>query len=156
MKPLLALTFLLTIGLALGISAQGAEECRPTTPDAMGPFYKPDAPVRSQVGEGYLLQGRVLSTADCRPLPEATIEFWLTGPDGRYDDAHRATVPADRQGAYRFESNFPTPYMGRPPHIHVRVSAPGHQTLVTQHYPKPGDRQAQFDLVLKPERSPSP
>jgi protocatechuate 3,4-dioxygenase beta subunit len=42
-------------------------------------------------------------------------------------------------------------YGGRPPHIHLRVRAPGYEELVTQHYPEPGQRKANFDLVLATE-----
>jgi protocatechuate 3,4-dioxygenase beta subunit len=127
--------------------SQGAA-CKATEPDMLGPFYKPNAPIRSSVGTGYALQGTVRSLKDCAPVPEATIEFWLAGPDGEYDDAHRATVIADASGAYRFESNVPQPVVGRPPHIHVRVSARGFKTLVTQHYQESGKRAAVFDLVM--------
>jgi catechol 1,2-dioxygenase len=70
---------------------------------------------------------------------------------GDYDDAHRATVFAGESGEYRFESNVPVSYGGRPPHIHVRVRAPGFEELVTQHYPERGQRKATFDLVLVAE-----
>ncbi|MCS7235276.1 MAG: intradiol ring-cleavage dioxygenase [Armatimonadota bacterium] len=131
--------------------AAGAPACVPTPPDALGPFYRPGAPMRSSVGRGYVLAGRVLGAPTCQPLPGARLEFWLAGPDGRYGDGYRATVVADPSGAYRFESHFPPPYAGRPPHIHVRASAPGYRVLVTQHYPRPGTTGAQFDLVLEPE-----
>jgi protocatechuate 3,4-dioxygenase beta subunit len=127
-----------------------AAACKATEPDILGPFYKPNAPIRSSVGMGYVLKGTVRSSKDCAPVPEATVEFWLVGPDGEYDDAHRATVIVDASGSYRFESNVPQPYFGRPPHIHIRVSATGYKTLVTQHYPDPGKRAAAFDLVLVP------
>lgn len=129
-----------------------AADCVPTPPDQMGPFYKPGAPVRSSVGSGYILTGAVRSARDCAPIPGATIELWLAGPDGDYDDAHRATVRVDAEGRYRFESSLPPPYFGRPPHIHIRVSAEGFRTLVTQHYPVPGALSALFDLVLRPDR----
>ncbi len=45
---------------------------------------------------------------------------------------------------------FPPPYSGRPPHIHLRVSADGYQTLVTQYYPADGRAEGAFDLVLVP------
>jgi protocatechuate 3,4-dioxygenase beta subunit len=128
------------------------EKCRPTEPDALGPFYKPGAPVRASVGQGYVLSGRVQAAPTCRPLPGAQLELWLAGPDGNYDEAHRATLFADDTGAYRFESNFPPRYSFRPPHIHMRVSAPVYQTLVTQHYPQEGQSQGIFDLVLAPVR----
>ncbi len=127
-------------------------KCEPTREDHLGPFYEPNAPVRSSVGQGYLLSGAVRSAADCSAIAAARIEFWLTGPDGHYDDAHRATVLADSSGGYRFESNFPRAYSGRPPHIHIRVSAPGFRTLVTQHYPEQGQTGGSFELVLVPAR----
>jgi protocatechuate 3,4-dioxygenase beta subunit len=95
------------------------------------------------------VRGIVRST-DCSPIPGATIELWLAGPNRVYDDDHRATIFADSSGSYRFESNVPPPYAGRPPHIHLRVSAKGYKTLVTQHYPATGKTDAIFDIVLVP------
>jgi protocatechuate 3,4-dioxygenase beta subunit len=122
--------------------------CKPTQPDMLGPFYEPGAPVRTSVGSGYVLSGAVLGAAECKPIPNARIEFWLANPRGEYDDAHRATVYAGQRGGYRFQSNVPVSYGGRPPHIHVRVRASGYEELVTQHYPERGQRKANFDLVL--------
>ena len=151
--------FLFTISIVsvLAISFLGASEkcvyaalCAPTEEDALGPFYQPNSPIRSSVGKGYVLQGVVRSSKDCATVPGAVIEFWLAGPDGGYDDAHRATVVAGVSGAYRFESNAPPPYEGRPPHIHLRVSAKGYTTLVTQHYPIAGRNDVVFDVILSP------
>jgi protocatechuate 3,4-dioxygenase beta subunit len=125
--------------------------CKPTQPDMLGPFYEPGAPVRTSVGNGYELSGTVLAAEECKPIPDARIEFWLANPRGDYDDAHRATVFAGQRAGYRFESNVPLSYGGRPPHIHVRVRAPGYEELVTQHYPQRGQRKANFDLVLVAE-----
>lgn len=134
-------------------SGNETRKCVPTPRDSLGPFYKPGAPERQKVGEGYVLKGLVRSAADCSTLSRVKIEFWLAGPDKQYDDAHRATLYSDADGAYRFESNFPPPYMSRPSHIHIKVSAPGHKELVTQHYPGEGKREAVFDLVLEPSGS---
>jgi catechol 1,2-dioxygenase len=60
-------------------------------------------------------------------------------------------VFAGQRGEYRLESSVPVSYGGRPPHIHVRVRAPGYEELVTQHYPERGQRKANFDLVLVAE-----
>ena len=124
--------------------------CEPTPPDYLGPFYKANPPVRSRVGEGYQLSGRVMSSADCTPIAKAAIELWLTGPNGSYDDDHRATIYSDQSGQYRFESNFPPAYSGRPPHIHLRVSANGFKTLATQHKPEDVQKTGEFDLILVP------
>jgi catechol 1,2-dioxygenase len=132
-------------------AAGGPANCKPTQPDMLGPFYEPGAPVRTSVGSGYVLSGAVLGAQECKPIPNARIEFWLANPRGDYDDAHQATVFASERGRYRFKSNVPVSYGGRPPHIHVRVRAPGYEELVTQHYPERGQRKAHFDLVLVAE-----
>jgi catechol 1,2-dioxygenase len=132
-------------------AAGGPAHCKTTQPDMLGPFYEPGAPVRTSVGSGYVLSGAVLGAEECKPIPNARIEFWLANPRGDYDDAHRARVFAGERGRYRFESNVPVSYGGRPPHIHVRVRAPGYEELVTQHYPERGQRKANFDLVLVAE-----
>lgn len=148
LRPLRAAFFVLAALAAARAPAQQA--LRPTPSDALGPFYKPGAPVRSSVGQGYRLSGRVLSTGG-RPLAGAVLELWLAGPDGRYTDDCRATIIADPEGRWAFTCHVPVAYAGRPPHIHLRVSAVGHEVLVTQHYPQRGRREAVFDLVLRPE-----
>jgi catechol 1,2-dioxygenase len=130
-------------------AVDGPANCQPTQSDMLGPFYEPGAPVRTSVGSGYVLSGAVMAAEEeCKPIPNAQIEFWLANPKGDYDDAHRATVFAGQRGGYRFQSNVPVSYGGRPPHIHVRVRAAGFEELVTQHYPERGKRKANFDLVL--------
>lgn len=154
MHPLRSAPALLLAALAAAhapVPARAAPDCPPTPPDLLGPFYEPGAPVRSSVGKGYLLRGTVRSARGCSPLPGARIELWLSGPSG-YDDAHRATVVADGEGRYTFESARPPPYERRPPHIHVRVAQPGFRALVTQHYPAAGAAEGSFDLVLVPDR----
>jgi protocatechuate 3,4-dioxygenase beta subunit len=60
-------------------------------------------------------------------------------------------MESDQKGSYRPETSFPPPYAGRPPHIHVKVFAPGHRPLTTQLYPKPGQKELSADFVLRPE-----
>jgi protocatechuate 3,4-dioxygenase beta subunit len=123
------------------------DRCTPTKPDSLGPFYVEGAPERSQTGRGLVVSGTVKSQ-DCRPLAGAQIEWWAANARGDYDDAHRATQRADGRGAYRYETDVPGRYPGRPPHLHVKVTAPGHRPLVTQVYPTPGQSAISFDLVL--------
>ena len=140
----------LTLSLP-GVPDAHAARCTPTPWDEIGPFYRPNPPLKSSIGKGYLLSGTVRSSADCAIIPDARIEFWQTSPSGGYDDAHRATVIADRWGRYRLETSPPPGYGARPPHIHILVDAKGFEGLITQHYPKPGARRGEFDLVLVPE-----
>jgi protocatechuate 3,4-dioxygenase beta subunit len=149
MKTALSVTL---IALLAAASIAGAVRCPPTEPDEVGPFYRPNAPLRFKIGTGYLLTGTVRSTADCRTIPKARIEVWHAGPGGEYDEAHRATLYSDAGGNYRLETHFPPPYLTRPSHIHFLVEAPGFERLITQHYPKQGSRAATFDFVLIPGR----
>lgn len=55
-------------------------------------------------------------------------------------------------GAYRFSTDFPGVYPGRPPHIHVKAFAPGHRPLTTQLYLRGGQTEADVDIVLVPVR----
>jgi protocatechuate 3,4-dioxygenase beta subunit len=126
--------------------------CSPTPWDEIGPFYRPNAPERTSIGKGYILSGTVRSSGDCRPLRNARIEIWQAGPDGTYDDAHRATIFSNHAGRYRLQTSMPPPYARRPPHIHILVDAKGFEGLITQHYPKNGKKRATFDLVLEPEK----
>lgn len=126
--------------------------CAPTLAGDLGPEYVWQVPVRSSVGQGHVLRGVVRSSLDCSPISQAKLEFWLAGPDGQYDDDHRATLFADQRGGYRFESNFPGQYPERPiPHIHLYVSANGYRGLITEYHPSQGQREGTLDLVLVPE-----
>lgn len=144
---------LLALGAACLLASPAAGEayrCVPTPEDEMGPFYRPDAPLRNTVGSGYLLMGTVTSASDCNPIATARIELWMTGPQGRYGDDWRATLFSADNGRYFFESHPPTEFGSRLPHIHIRVTAEGFAPLVTQHYPLENAGEGQFDLVLVP------
>src|SRR5436853_144971 len=108
--------------------ATGAR-CPLTAGDGGDPFYKPNAPVRSHVGTGFVLTGVVRSGIDCSILQGAHVEFWLRRPDGQYDDAHRGTVLTDAGGRYRFASNFPGGDGGFRPHINLRIAVRGYRPL---------------------------
>jgi protocatechuate 3,4-dioxygenase beta subunit len=123
--------------------------CPPTPADSLGPFYTPGAPERASTGRGLAVSGVVRSATGCAPLPAARIEWWSADGTGEYQDALRATQRADGEGRYRYETVAPGRYPGRPPHLHVRVTAAGHRTLVTQIYPRDGERTIATDFVLR-------
>lgn len=151
-----AATVVLTLlVLAAGVQPLAAFRCQPTPWAEIGPFYRPGAPVSNRIGSGYLLSGTVRSAADCAPIAGARIEVWQVGPDGRYDDSHRATIYSDRHGRYRLTTSIPPRYGKGKPHIHFVVDARGFDGVITQHYPKKGEKQAVFDLVLVAESAAS-
>jgi protocatechuate 3,4-dioxygenase beta subunit len=103
------------------------------------------------------VRGRVTSTTG-EPLPGAVLDVWQTGPSGGYDvwderqpeGNFRGRIKVEDDGRYEFETMLPKPYTvptegpvgryleaigqhpWRPAHIHFKVTAPGHRTLVTQ------------------------
>lgn len=173
---------------ALPAAAQSSRpaQCRRTPDDAVGPFYRPNQPAQTDLcirpvpGQRLEVSGRVLSFPDCRVVPGAVIEVWHADGRGDYsrvssareDDLAcllRGTLRSGEDGAYRFRTLDPGAYTGRPRHLHLRVSAAGYRTLVTQMYFEAGRgidaRQvasvtpsagadapvlARFDLVIAP------
>ena len=143
-----------------------AQQCRVTPRDALGPFYVKGAPAQADLcasGTGgaqkLTVSGRVLGTPECAPLAGAVVEAWQADNRGDYtqvtagkrDDPGcllRASLTTDAGGRYRFETIVPGEYPGRPRHIHYRVTAKGHATLVTQLYFAP-ERGIAEDLVVK-------
>lgn len=144
---------LVLLGCIAGAGATSAASppCAPTRADSLGPFYEPNAPERDHTGQGLVISGTVRSARDCGPLGGAVIEWWAANPRGDYDQAHRAMQRASADGSYQYTTDFPGRYPGRPLHVHVRVSAPGHRTLVTQVYPQPAQTALSVDLVLAPQ-----
>lgn len=135
-------------------------------------------PMRTdEKGVALLFRGRVTST-DGTALPGATIEMWQADAEGRYSQFApglpewnlRGTVVTDDEGAFSVRTVEPSPYeiptdgscgrliaaagwhAWRPAHLHVRVSAAGHQVLTTQLYFK-GGRHVEDDIAsaVKPE-----
>jgi protocatechuate 3,4-dioxygenase beta subunit len=102
-----------------------------------------------QPGEALIVSGEIRSAgAGEAGIDGARIEVWQTDGEGRYhpqgsgdvadypSDAVdlRGTVVTDEAGVYRYRTVVPGAYPPRPRHFHYRITAPGHQTLVTQLY----------------------
>ena len=121
-----------------------------TTTDILGPFYRPNGPLRTDLvisGEGgtkVLLEG-VVKHSDCvTPFKKAKIELWHCDATGVYDNTsdefrYRGTTYSDQRGRYFFNTILPVPYsasdtMTRPAHFHMMITAGGYQQLITQLY----------------------
>lgn len=114
-----------------------------TPPQAQGPFYTPDTPVRNSLlepgipGQRMIVVGYVLD-GNCQPIPNAWLDFWQTDGEGNYDNVSfklRGQQFADDQGRYFLETVYPGEYPGRTPHIHVKVGrGPENNVLTTQIY----------------------
>ena len=148
------------LGAALLLPLQSlAQTCGVLTPrQTEGPFFKTDSPLRTSLIEGgsptrrLLLTGTVL-TPDCKPVPNALLDFWHSDEAGAYDNRgfrYRGHQFADAQGRYRLETIVPADYPGRARHIHVKVQAPRGRVLTTQIY-FPGDPGNPRDGLYQPE-----
>jgi protocatechuate 3,4-dioxygenase beta subunit len=148
---------ILAAGLLLPIEAF-AQQCGPLTQrQTEGPFFKPESPKRTSLIEKdtksrLVLSGVVLSP-QCKPVPNALLDFWHADEAGEYDNRgyrYRGHQFADAQGRYRLQTIVPAEYPGRARHIHVKVQAPGRRILTTQVY-FPGDASNRRDGLYRPE-----
>jgi len=136
--------------LAGSVSAPAAGACRPTLSSGGGPFEQNAVvpPLRSRIGRGHVLTGRVLRAPDCAPIRGATVELWQAGANGSYDRRGRARVITNRTGTFRFEGPVPGSEFGRRPHIHIHVVAPGYPDFVTTYFVPRGERRGTIRIVL--------
>jgi virginiamycin B lyase len=134
-----------------------AGELEPTASNAEGPYYKSGAPERTSLvepdmaGTRLLLTGQVLTTG-CQPVAGALLDFWQADDQGEYDNVGytlRGRQFSDEMGRYRLETIVPGRYPGRPPHIHVKVNAPGGPVLTTQIYFE-GEPGNESDTLISP------
>ncbi len=148
----LAILALLLAGAVLAtvaVTASAATACPSSVPDGFGPFGKGLPPARAKIGTGHVLTCVVLSSLDCKPIRRARIELWQANKQGRYVRAGSATVYTNAQGRFRLEGPLPPSYEGRPGHIHLRVSAPGHEQLLSRYEAASGARRGTVRLVLQ-------
>lgn len=121
-----------------------------TTTDILGPYYRPYAPVRTDMlvkgttGQVVVLKGKVKQKDCTKGLRNACVELWHCDEKGVYDNDspdfnYRARTYCDEKGNYEFRTVFPVPYnvgpgVTRPAHFHMLISAEGYQALITQLY----------------------
>src|SRR5688572_24608995 len=141
-----------------------------TTTDILGPFYRPGAPMRSDIipagskGEVLHLSGMVFQKDGKTPIENVLIEAWQCDENENYDNTSddylfRGGIKSDKNGKYSFKTIVPVPYKTsptswRPAHIHLRVSSPNHQDLITQIYFK-GDAHLAADTSSASPQSAS-
>lgn len=128
-------------------------------------------------GTPLLFQGQVTST-DGTPLGDAKVELWQADADGFYSQFSpdqeqwnlRNAFLVEDEGRFHIDTIQPAPYQiptdgacgqliaaagwhaWRPAHLHLKVSAPGHELLTAQLY-FPGDPHNADDIAsaVKPE-----
>ncbi len=120
-----------------------------TTNDILGPFYRPNAPIRSDLtyegldGTKIVLKGKVFKSDCITVLKGALVEIWHCNAKGEYDNdtkefRQRASLKTNDQGEYSFTTIIPGKYLNkelyRPSHIHYRVTEKNSKELISQIY----------------------
>ena len=142
---------------ALNWNGKNFEGDTPTTTDILGPFYRPGSPLRTNLriansnGTSIVLKGYIFKEDGKTPIKNALVEIWHCDENEVYDNSsdeykYRGGQKTKADGKYEFKSILPVPYKAdqkdesswRPAHIHMRVSVPNQQDLITQLYFKNG------------------
>ena len=123
------------------------------------PLVEPGADLigeRNRDGEPSYVHGIVRDRAG-NPIRSAAVDFWQNGPNGLYDVQEpekgynlRCRIVTGEDGRFAFTTTKPLPYtipldgpvgdlmeaakrnVWRPAHLHVRIEAPGYETLTTE------------------------
>ena len=120
-----------------------------TTNDILGPFYRPNAPIRSDLtyeglaGNRIQLRGKVFKSDCVTPLKDALVEIWHCNTEGEYDNETkdyklRGSWKTNEKGEYFFKTILQGKYLNgelyRPAHIHYRVTEKDSSELISQIY----------------------
>lgn len=135
-----------------------------TTTDILGPFYRPNAPLRVNInpvsykGPRFHLSGTIYKADGETVFPDCLVEVWQCDEHKIYDNTtddfrYRGSQRVGKNGKYHFITTHPVAYpigdsVYRPAHIHMRISGEGQQDLITQIYFK-GDPHIEKDPSAK-------
>lgn len=143
----------------------------PTLGDVEGPYYRADAPVRSNLfaeGEPGAAVSYDVTVVDTngQPIEGAVVDIWTADRDGIYDMESpefrgRARQSASETGEVGFEGIRPGNYdlgtdpntgekVYRPAHVHMKLSAPGFKAITGQLY-FPDDKYNEIDPIIDRE-----
>jgi protocatechuate 3,4-dioxygenase beta subunit len=137
-----------------------------TTTDILGPFYRPGAPMRTDIippgsaGDIMHLYGTIFQQDGKTPLANTLIEVWQCDQNEHYDNTSdeyifRGAVKTGKDGKYAFKTMVPVPYRDgdgwRPAHIHLRISSADYQDLITQIYFKGDPHIAEDTAAASPQ-----
>tara|TARA_B100000029_G_C17309309_1_gene863759 strand:+ start:88 stop:858 length:771 start_codon:yes stop_codon:yes gene_type:complete len=132
----------------------GYSQCDLTTDDILGPYYFENAPYRNIIahedepGLRLFISGKIKQNNCENVISGSLIEIWQANDEGCYgivedcdtgnpDNDYfnlRGAFFSDESGDYIFESILPGYYGNRPRHIHIKVTTPNEEVLISQLY----------------------
>ena len=140
-----------------GRCAQAQPACTLTPEQIEGPFYLDKALIREVISEGkpgmplQLVLRVIEASASCTPIPQAAVDVWQCDALGIYSGYEGAAIaprhvePVDEKtflrgtqltdgaGGVRFRTIYPGWYLGRTPHVHLKLRV-GAKVATTQLY----------------------
>ena len=146
-----------TVAAAWGRHVLAQPVCTLTPEQIEGPFYLDQAHIREAISEGkpgvplQIILHVLEASASCAPIPKAAVDVWQCDALGIYsgyegaaiaprhvepvDDKTflRGTQLTDRAGGVRFQTIYPGWYLGRTPHVHLKIRV-GAKAATTQLY----------------------
>ena len=166
------ISLLALAALGGGSGPRAAEPLVPTTQTSIGIFYLPDAPATAELwragdpGQRLHLQGRLLSESGA-PIAGALVELWHADAGGGVDETrYRSAQRTGPDGSFGIKTILPGHIeMARdnevfaPRHIHVVVTHPDHERLVSLIFFKGDERLAGTpypELAVTLERAETP
>lgn len=146
-----------TVAAGWGRCAQAQPACTLTPEQIEGPFYLDKALIREVISEGkpgmplQLVLRVIEASASCTPIPKAAVDVWQCDALGIYSGYEGAAIaprhvePVDEKtflrgtqltdgaGGVRFRTIYPGWYLGRTPHVHLKLRV-GTKVATTQLY----------------------
>jgi hypothetical protein len=122
--------FVVLLGLVFGLGALSACSNQ-VAPAPVSPETPTAGPATASLAETAAMPEAEATIEQPAPevsQPATELEEATTTPDGQSGEM------VDEMGRYRLETIVPARYPGCPPHIHVKVNAPGGLVLTTQIY----------------------
>jgi hypothetical protein len=129
------------------LGAPGAA-CAATTSNPGGDNnYQPNAPLRPDLGQGFVIGGMVRGT-DCAPLPGVRVQVWLATVEAG-ERANQASVLTGPDGAYSIDTAPVRSQFGEP-NVHVAYDDGAYETVFLRNVVDEDDTSATIDLTLDP------
>jgi protocatechuate 3,4-dioxygenase beta subunit len=120
-----------------GAQDAAATTCLLSREATAGPYYIPNHLTRRDVTDGRPglplgLHMTVINASTCKPIKGADVEIWHADASGAYSGVGgnhkrflRGHQKSDSKGRVLFDTIYPGWYMGRTPHVHIKVHVGG-------------------------------
>lgn len=135
----------------------GAASCGPATQTMRGGSnnYQPNAPMVPNLGQGFVVSGRVVSAATCQPLPNVRIQIWAATERGNERVAsNHASVRTGADGRYRLEMSQILPQFGQA-HAHLAYDDGEYETVFLRPLLERRDQTSlEVNFTLAPKATP--